>query len=129
MLALVLVVLAGAAIRYVWTKRAQKNREIGYQSPLHSYSQVLKPGMTRKDVEDYLRAKDTPFQHICCIDERSAYADITKIGKEGAPWYCSEQNIYVAFQFAAAERRDSVSTAPSDTLRKVTLFRRLEGCL
>jgi hypothetical protein len=55
-------------------------------------------------------AKDIPFQHICCIDERRPYADISKIGKESAPWYCSERNVYVEFQFVAPERHDSVST-------------------
>jgi hypothetical protein len=36
-------------------KRAQEKREVAYESALRSYSEALRPGMTRKEVEDYLR--------------------------------------------------------------------------
>jgi hypothetical protein len=130
----ILAVLAGAAVRYAWSKHEQKKqeaayrREVGYQLALHSYTGVLTVGMTRKEVEGYLQTKGVRFSKLCCVDEKSAYADITKIGQESAPWYCSEQNIYIAFQFAS-EAGGSVSADPSDTLRKITIFPRLEGCL
>jgi len=39
---------------------AKEKREAAYQAKLQSYSDVLKPGMTRKNVEDYLREKGWP---------------------------------------------------------------------
>jgi len=124
----ILIALCAATIRNAWKKQAQSKREAAYQSALNSYCAALKPGMTRKEVEGYFRAKAVGFQQMCCIDERSAFADLVKIGTEGAPWYCSEQNIYVAFQFAGVAQR-KFEVADSDTLKSVTIFRWLEGCL
>lgn len=85
--------------------------------------------MTRKNVEDYFRSKDIHVTQMCCIDERTAYADLVRIGKEKHPWYCSEHNVYVAFQFAAVEPHTSFRAHDSDVLKKVTIFHWLEGCL
>jgi hypothetical protein len=108
---------------------AQKKREATYQARLQSYSDVLKPGMTRKYVEDYLRSKGVTFHQLCCIDERSASADLLKIGMEEHPWYCSEHDVYVAFQFAAVEPHKPWEAYDSDTLKRDTIFHKLEGCL
>jgi len=130
LLGLILVVLSAIVVGYVLRMQAQKKREGAYQSALHSYSEVLRPGMTRKEVEDYLRSKGIEFGPMCCIDERSAFADLVRIGKESAPWFCSEHNVYVAFQFAAVELHDNLpSRHDSDTLKRITIFRWLEGCL
>jgi hypothetical protein len=125
----ILVMLCAAEVGCAWRKRAQEKREATYQSSLRSYSEILKPGMTRKEVEDYFHSKNTKFGQLCCIDERSAYADVVKIGKEGHPWYCEEHNVYVAFQFAALEPHDRVVASDSDTLKKITVFHQLWGCL
>jgi hypothetical protein len=56
--------------------------------------------MTRKDVEDYLRSRNTKFTWIWTAfggRRESQYADLVKIGEETAPWYCSEACVYVAF--------------------------------
>jgi hypothetical protein len=108
---------------------AKQKREAGYQTKLQSYSDVLKPGMTRKNVEDYLRAKSAAFGQLCCIDERSALADLVKIGKEKHPWYCEEHIVYIAFQFAAVEPHKGWEAYDSDTLKTITIFHKLEGCL
>lgn len=51
---LVTAVLALAiTIRYVLKADAQKKREASYQSALLAYSQKVKPGLSRKDVESY----------------------------------------------------------------------------
>jgi len=85
--------------------------------------------MTRKEVEDYFHAKNISFGQLCCIDEWSAFADLLKIGKEGHPWYCEEHNVYIAFQFGAVEHRDSAKADDSDSLKRVTIFHKLDGCL
>jgi hypothetical protein len=108
---------------------AKQKREAAYQAKLQSYSDVLKPGMTRKSVEDHLRAEGVVFGQLCCIDERSAYADLVKIGKEKHPWYCEEHNVYIAFQFAAVEPHKGWEGYDSDALKRITIFHKLEGCL
>ena len=108
---------------------AKQKREAAYQAKLLSYSDALKPGMTRKGVEAYLRAKGVVFQQLCCVDERTALADLVKIGKEKHPWYCEEHNVYVAFQFAAVETHESWQAYDSDTLKRITIFHKFEGCL
>jgi hypothetical protein len=107
---------------------AQKKREAAYQATLESYSDVLKPGMTRKYVEDYLRSKGSSVQQFCCLEDSSVFADLLKIGAEKHPWYCSENNVYIALPFDAVEPRKPW-VGDLDTLKSITIFRRLEGCL
>ncbi len=122
--------------RYELNKQAQKRREAVYQTTLRSYSEILKPGMGRKEVESYLRARNTMFTQMCCVDaetlsERSSWDDLVKIGKEAAPWFCSENNVYIAFQFTDHERKREPGWTANDldTLKSVTVYRWLEGCL
>ena len=113
-----------------WGQGAKQKREAAYQTALQSYTEALKPGMTRMDVEDYLRAKGASFHQMCCSLERTAFADLVKIGQEKHPWYCSEHNVYIAFQFTAIEAHDVVVRInDSDVLKRITIFHQLEGCL
>src|ERR1700683_1627883 len=66
-----------------------------------SYSQVLKPGMTRKDVEDYFRANKVQFSQMCCIEAsyKHSYDDLIKIGTLYFPVPCGDTSYYVAFIF------------------------------
>jgi hypothetical protein len=131
----VVVALSAFVVRHFLRERVQQKSEVGYQSALRSYSQVLTPGMTRKEVEDYLRSRNVKFSQMCCVESSqrfstNVYDDLTKIGQEDAPWFCSEKNVYVAFQFIGPQRNASGPTADaSDRLRAVTLYRWLEGCL
>jgi hypothetical protein len=68
-----------------WGQRAKQKREAGYQAALQSYSETLKLGTTRKDVEDYFQTNDIKYQKMCCVVERSAYAELVKIGEEKHP--------------------------------------------
>jgi hypothetical protein len=91
--------------------RAQAKREAAYQNNLSSYTQILKPGMTRREVEDYLRANKIEFQQMCCVDSselsrRHSWDDLVKIGGEDPPWFCREFNVYVAFQYTARDNRN-----------------------
>jgi Na+-transporting NADH:ubiquinone oxidoreductase subunit NqrC len=77
-------------IPYGRKTQARKKREAAYQTALLSYTQVLKPGMTRKEVEDYLHGRKVNFQQMCCVDatelsNRHSWDDLTKIGKEDPP--------------------------------------------
>jgi hypothetical protein len=125
----VLLVLFAAGSSDARAQSAKEKREAAYKAKLQFYTDVLKPGMTRKNVEDFLRARGVAFGQLCCIDERSAYADLVKIGKEKHPWYCEEHNVYIAFQFAAVEPHKGWEAYDSDTLKSVTIYHKLEGCL
>jgi hypothetical protein len=139
---LLILVLAAVSlfvfvIRHELSKRAQRRREAVYQSVLRGYTQALKPGMNRKEVEDYLRAKNAKFRQTCCVDttensRRHSWDDLTKIGEEDAPWFCSQHNVYVAFQFidhVQVETGYAMKDDDLDSLRSVTLYHWLEECL
>lgn len=119
------------AVRNVLKARAQKKREVEYQSALAFYKENLTLGMSRKDVDSYLRAKHVSFSQTCCFEARGAFADLVKVGEEDAPWYCSETYAFIALEFAATEPRQSPSAPPNemDVLKTIAIERRLEGCL
>jgi len=62
--AAIVVALSTAAIRNEHKRQAQAKREVAYKSALNSYSATIKPGMTRKEVEAYLRGKAVGFQQM-----------------------------------------------------------------
>jgi len=136
-LGLAIVGVIGLGIRDELHKKNQSRREAGYQSILRTYTQALKPGMTRKEVEDYLQAKSSKFRQTCCIDssessKRHSWDDLTKIGQEDAPWFCSEHNVYIAFQFIDHVRIETgfqMKDDDLDTLKAITLYHQLETCL
>jgi hypothetical protein len=134
----VVVVSSAITVREVLNARAQARRAAAAQmrraatnrSALMMYSENLRPGLTRKDVEDYLRARRTSFAQRCCTEERNTFTDLVKVGEEPAPWYCSEWPVYIALEFAATEsHRPPFLPSDSDVLKKVDLVSNGEGCL
>jgi hypothetical protein len=127
-----IAVTLGAVVRSHLRLEARKGREAAYQSALQSYSENLQPGLTRKAVEDYLRARKISFSYMCCMGQEY-YVDRVKLGEESAPWYCEEANVYVAFEFAAVDPHDPRTAThfarDSDVLRKIEIDRPVEGCL
>jgi hypothetical protein len=133
-LLLVLVLVTGIVIawRHHLEERAREKREAAYELARRTYADVLRPGMTRKQVEDYLRDKKIPFRQMCCVEgiKKHAWDDLTKIGQEEVPWVCSENNVYVAFQFDdRGEHKHPWDANDLDSLHEVTVFHWLEGCL
>jgi hypothetical protein len=109
---------------------AKQKREASYQAVLQSYSEILKPGMTRKNVEEYLKAKGVKHERMCCIDEKTAWVDLVRIGKEKHPWYCSAHTVYIAFQFADEPHEGMrPSDRETDKLKSITVYHSLDGCL
>jgi hypothetical protein len=126
-------VLSTLAIRFELKAEAKKKREAAYQSALEAYSQSLRPGLTRKEVETYFRAGGIKFGQMGWVEERpeerTAFADLVKIGEEDAPWYCSERYVHIAFEFAATEPHKPWIVSETDMLKKVLIFRSDGGCL
>ena len=135
--ALVAALLVGLGVHHVVEERAQRRREIEYQKALRSYSAAIKTGMTRKQVEDYLAAKGVSFRQMCCVSAKefsrgvydNAYDDLVKIGQEDVPFVCSENNVYIAFQFLGSEKDSPSRADASDKLKGLTIYHWLEGCL
>ena len=117
-------------VRSVQKADIQKKRDTAHRSALLGYSESFKPGMTRKDVENNLRAQHTKFFEECCYEERSAFAVLVKVGEEDVPWFCSEYPVYVVFEFSATPP-PTVPLKPydSDVLKNIHLTSRGEGCL
>ena len=114
----ILVVLGLTAIGFggPWAKRS-----IGYYSALRSYSRDLKPEMSRKQVEDYLEAKNVDYGRLA---DYGAYADVTLLGQEKTYLpFCPTDYISIVFHFTATEAHDPLAAYPSDTLKNITLFR------
>jgi hypothetical protein len=108
---------------------AGAKREAGYRAALQVYSQDLKPGQTRKEVEAYFHAKNVRFGQICCIGQpQHAWADLVKTGDEWPMLICSEFSINVAFEFRAMEPHLLPESRDNDVLESVRLFSLLRGC-
>lgn len=134
-LSLLLVALLFAGARYFVQRHAQKKREVVYQGILQSYQQVLRPGMTRKEIEDYLLASGKTFRQMCCIafngPAKQSWDDEVKIAEEDPPWVCSKNNVYVGFVFGDSPtvHKENYQADDLDILKAVTLQHQLEGCL
>jgi hypothetical protein len=126
---LVVTAVAASTLSLAGGQSSEEKREAIYQAALQSYSEIVKPGMTRKDVEALLKSRNTPFGQICCVEEGTTFSDLTKIGKEKHPWYCEAHNVHVAIEFVAVESRSSRAIQETDVVKKLTIWHHLEGCL
>lgn len=125
--AVVIALVSAGAVRSHLKTVAREKRERGYQVALRTYSQALSPGLTRTEVERYLHAKDADFfVEFGPFGGSYGSADLLRMGQETAPWYCSEQDVYLAFEFSDAEKDKQNA---SDVLEKVEIYRQYEGCL
>ena len=122
--ALILLALPATHLRFIQRGAAKKKREAGFQFLAESYSRGLKPGLPRKTVEDYLKSKGTAFETMW--DNRTL-TDLVKIGEEDHPWYCSENSVFIRFQFAQAEWGEAA--LPSGVLTRVDRYDQMRGCL
>lgn len=133
--AVIVCVLSAAFAAYSWSRQnAQRKRDLGYQLALQKYRRDLRSAATRSDVERYLQSRNIQFRQLCCVDnEPSGFSDFVLVGKEEVPWYCSENNVYIAFQFDGTERRAFYQYSPpragSDRLKAITIYQKLDNCL
>jgi hypothetical protein len=118
-------------------KHNSAKREAWYQTVLAESKSAFKPGTPRGEVEQHFRVHHTQFKHMCCVANyrgqpvtlSATYDDLVKIGQEKAPWFCSEHNVYIAFEFNPKSQGEAPETNASDSLKRVSIFHGLEGCM
>lgn len=132
-LTLIVFLLLGAAFSAtsLIERRALRERQTRYAAALKEYSDEVKPGTSRQEVEARLQLQHHSFGQMCCVRlQRSAYADLVEVGRDKAPWFCNRNTMYVAFEFETTEQHGLTADArDTDRLVSVTLFPRLEQCL
>ncbi len=126
---IVLAALGAIACRNTTDPLAQQKREANYKAALQTYSEALKPGIARKDVEDYFRTRGIPFVQLGGSVKEPAFMDLVKIGEGDHPWYCSEHWVHIAFHFGAGEPNNNHRPHDSDVLKTITIYHEFGGCL
>jgi hypothetical protein len=128
--------IVGTGTRFAMKKRAAQRRDAAYQVALSKYQRAIRPGVTRKEVEDYLGMNNNKVIHMCCVDSRQTgrhtWDDLVKIGQEDPPWYCGETNVYLAFQFVdyvQIKTGYDMNDNDLDILKAITLIHQPETCL
>ena len=125
-------------VQHVRERHKAAEREASYQTVLAKYTGELKPGTSREQVEQHLQTDGRRFRQMCCVAnfrgqyvslKGAGYDDLVKIGEESAPWFCSENNVYIAFEFNPKSHGELSDTNGSDILKRVSVFHQLEGCL
>jgi len=125
-------------VQHVRERHKAAEREAYYRTVLAEYTSALKPGMTRKQVEQLLQTDGKRFRQMCCVASfrgehvnsvDAGWDDLVKIGEESAPWFCGENNVYIAFEFNPKSRGELSKTNVSDILKSVAVFHQLEDCM
>jgi hypothetical protein len=90
----------------------------------------LPPYRERSAVETALTPRGHSFQRMCCLlnENRNTLEDIVRIGSEPRPWYCTENDMYLVFEFDSMPDAQS-PRHPDDRLRRIALSPWLGGCL
>ena len=122
---LAVVVAAASSTIAVGYVQRQNRATANLAEALSNYEQSLRPGMSRKDVKDYLRTRGITFLEQCCNGvPRSAFSVLIPVGEEGAHWYCETVPDYVSLEFVATEPEErGAGRSNSDVLREVHLTR------
>ena len=120
-LAVIIAVAVCAGVSYWRAKQFEKEHQAAYETKLAGFQSALQPGMSREQVEDYLRGKGLPFQRSCC--ESGVFSDLTKIGQNPPNWVCRGWNVYVEFKFENA-LKDAQTATPSDRLKSMDLYQK-----
>ena len=124
--------------QHVQERHKAAERESVYRTVLAQYTVELRPGMTREQVERYLQTNGKRFKQMCCVAnfksqyvslDRAGYDDLVKIAEESVPFVCSENNVYLAFEFNPKSQSELRGTNRSDILRRISVFHELEGCM
>jgi hypothetical protein len=123
----VLCFLVGCAART--PDQQVQNDDAHYASTLKPYLSDLKPGASRKTVEEYFRARNISFSHENDHFVASppdvfdrAYSDVIALRQETRPWPCGSSNVYIIFSFTGTQPYSGlghIEASDADTLRSI----------
>ena len=122
-----LIALVSVAVALRKQRRATANAA-AIKAAFQHYAENLKPGLTRKQVKDYLQAHGVIFHERCCSGPQGTFSVLVQVGEEDAPWYCSDVVDYLTLEFNTEGERGSGPT-DADVLRSLYLTSIGEGCL
>ena len=115
----IVIVLALVNIHsFVRAKQKEQQRQASYRAKVDVYRSILKPGISREEVEAYLRQTGAPYQRSCC--EPGVFSDLARIGHEAPGWVCRSWDVYVEFSFAGTYG-NKAAAAPEDSLTQISL--------
>lgn len=135
-----LILLVGCAVRT--PEQQSKHDDAHYSSALSPYLRDLKPGVSRKEVEDYLNAKRIKFGRGCCAATTlNSYTpnralvdtldDWVPLREEMRPWPCGTADVSIAFEFKRTRPNNGtrrLEVDDSDTLQEIHIMKSID-CL
>lgn len=111
-----LIVAATAAIFLLIHIVGIARRDAQYRAILKTYSDVLKPGIKRSEVENYfIMSKYVSFR----LTEE--HEDSVQIAHESAGRIGQEQLVYLTFEFATVEPKKESVAEPGDRLVRISV--------
>jgi hypothetical protein len=121
-----LIVTSAIALYRAWSSHSRKDlakREVFYRERLEQYSLILKPGMTRREIDDGLNRRGISFI------TRSG-DDLIELAHEPSPHCCcSYELISVAVYYESPRSNPDFTYKPTDRVRAVDLDRWPQDCL
>ena len=135
-----LCLLAGCAART--PEQQTKHDDTHYNSALSPYVRDLKLGVSRKEVEDYLHARNIKFQRRCCTATdlisdtgnhilADAFDDWIPLREEFRPWPCGGAYVFIAFEFEGLRpysESGHVTADERDTLEAIHIVKANDDC-
>ncbi len=118
---IVLTVLLAVFISwYVHSRIVQSRRYATYRQVLTRFQVDLPLGMTRADVETYLKSNNISYSGVYGSGG-NAMSFMTRIGEDPGDIICASWIVSVSFDFRAAENKVSADPLPTDALKKIRI--------
>jgi hypothetical protein len=118
--AIAVLVVALAFTSYVGHRWRLSPQRRANEAVLAAYAGSLRPGASRKQVEDFLRRESTFFVHSS-PGRQGALSTLVRVQDEDA-WLWSKARVAVAFDFSG-----TTGASDNDILTGVTLTRAADG--
>jgi hypothetical protein len=124
---IVLIIALAWMIRHTWEVHQRTKRDAQYQTALHTYTDEIKPGMARSDVEEILRRRNTSFQQVKLAGD--GLEDLITIGREDPTGFCIWNDVDVRIHFNSSYDKSDAKGLPADKVEYVNIFEWPRDCL
>jgi hypothetical protein len=106
------IVVGGIGIGALVGRIGERNRRVHYQAALAMYSRDLRTGLSRAEIELYVRSHDAWPERDAQQDNPLTDDIVVRLGEEPSPWYCSREIVFLKLQFGLADRYVGASLKP-----------------